>query len=186
MISFWKMWTFHDPYYEARKCANNLKETMDNFCDTALEPLTRRHKQYGDQTSDINAGKRGINTRLENTSIDFDAVHAKAIQDANSVIAIYYRHYCIRKVDPDPPYPDVITPDNASQFGVGVQETHRNLFESRKTRFNKFIHEEMPIWIEKLEDVFHKIENLIKRFRETILNMLNELNLASKSGVNST
>ena len=186
VISFWKMWTFHDPYYEARKCANNLKETMDNFCDTALEPLTRRHKQYGDQTSEINAGKRGINTRLENTSIDFDAVHAKAIQDANSVIAIYYRHYCIRKVDPDPPYPDVITPDNASQFGVGVQATHRNLFESRKTRFNKFIHEEMPIWIEKLEDVFHKIENLIKRFRETILNMLNELNLASKSGVNST
>ena len=44
VISFWKMWTFHDPYYEARKCANNLKETMDNFCDTALEPLTRRSK----------------------------------------------------------------------------------------------------------------------------------------------
>ena len=131
-------------------------------------------------------GKREIDTRLENTKIDFDAVHDKAIKDANNAIAIYYRYYCIRKVDPDPPYPVVITPANVSQFSIGVQAADWSLFDNRKARFNKFMSKDVPVWIKRLETILHTIEDLIKRFRETIFNMLNELTLASKSGVKST
>ena len=90
---------------------------------------------------------------LDDTRIDFHAVGDKAILEANNVFAIYYGHYCIRKVDPDPVRPIPISVDNAAQFGVGVPAADWALFENRKARFDRFIGEDVQGLIDKLKKV---------------------------------
>ena len=175
VISFWKMWTYYDPYQHARKCMNDLKEMRDNFSRTALEPLTQTRQQYDDQLSDMTVAPNEIIRVLDDTRIHYTAASDKAIRDANNVINIYYGFYCIRKVDPDPPRPVVITQDNAVQFGVGISAADQELFESRRTRFSRFIDEDVPRWTEKIKEILHMIETLIERFMEPVLDILNDL-----------
>ena len=186
VISFWKMWTHYDPYQEARKCMNDLKEMRDNFSRTALQPLTRTRQQYDDQLSDMTVAPKEIVRILDDTRIYYSAASDNAIRDANKIISIYYGYYCIRKVDPDPPRPAVLTQDNAAQFGVGISIADWNLFETRNVRFNRFIDEDVKKWAEKIKEILHMIETIIERFMEPVLDILNELAPAPMTGVKAT
>ena len=175
VLSFWKMWTHYDPYHEARKCMNDLKQLRDNFSHSALEPLTRKQQQFNKQLSHVAAIPNEIDRNLQETRVHYSAANDKAIKLANDVIDIYYRHYCVRKVDPDPVRPPAVSPDNAAQFSVGVSPADWELFEIRNLRFRKFIDQDVPNFNEKIREILHMIASLVAKFIEPVLDILNNL-----------
>ena len=175
IISFWKMWTHYDPYHEARKCMNDLKQMKDTFSHTALEPLTKKQKVYNKQLSDMGATPNEIDRRLGETRVQFSAANDEVIKRANEVIDIYYRNYCIRKIGPDPVRPPAISRDNAAQFSIGISPADWELFEMKSRRYRQFVDQDVPNCMERIRELLHMIASLVEKFIEPILDILNDL-----------
>ena len=56
-ISFWKMWSFLDPFKQARKCLDDLQATKDNFKKSVCADLNNAQNRYNEISAQIGKPK---------------------------------------------------------------------------------------------------------------------------------
>ena len=166
-ISFWKTWSFLDPYKQARKCVNDLENAKEKFEHEVYADLSEAENQCNRIESEINQMKVGIPNKFQKEESDFTRAHKGSITDTNRIFANYHRQYCKAKVDPDPERP-VVTLENAEEYGVGITEAERNYLAEMKTLLIGQIATATKEWVQKLHDILDKINQLIRKFQPVV------------------
>ena len=166
-ISFWKMWSFLDPYKQARKCVNNLKDAKKKFEQEVYADLGEMQDKCNNIDAEINRMKVGIPARFQKYEANFTHTHKSAIAGTNKIFASYYRQYCVAKVDPDPGEP-VVTLENAEKYGVGITDADRHYLAEMKRLLSDQIATATKEWVQKLHDILDKINQLIRKFQTVI------------------
>lgn len=166
-ISFWKMWSFLDPFEHARKCLNDLKDTKKEFEDAVCADLREARNKYKEINSKINMMGTEIPSKFQEKAAEFNLVHGTSIDETNRWFSDYHKQYCVMKVDPDPELP-VVTPETATEYKVGVTQAEWDFFNAMKTLLNEQINTATNEWIPKLHDILAQINDLIRRFKEVI------------------
>lgn len=167
-ISFWKMWSFLDPYKQARKCINDLQKNCENFRKDVCTSMVTMQDKFNTINRDINCLEAEIIAQFTRDEANFTRVHAASISETNSIFASYWQEYCPMKIDPDPEEP-IVTLENAQQLGVGIADAERQFFDEMKTLLESQVTTATQQWILKLHDVLKKISDLIRRFHDVIV-----------------
>ena len=166
-ISFWKMWSFLNPYQQARKCVKDLEDAKEKFEQDVYADLSEAEKQCNSIEAEINQMEVDIPTRFQREEANFTRVHQAAIAATNEIFASYHGEYCVKKVDPDPKKP-VVTLKNAEEYGVGITEAERVYLAEMNTLLSSQIATATEKWIQKLDDILARINQLIKKFQAVV------------------
>lgn len=172
-FSFWKMWSFLDPYKQARKCLNDFKTAQEDFKKDVFADLTMAQNKYNDIGAEIGQMKAEISAGFQQDEANFSLVHNEVIDKINEVFSSYHLKYCVMKVNPDPELP-VVTLENVSEYGGGITDANRRFFAEMKTLLDGQVDTAAQEWTPKLLDLLTKINALITRFQNVIIAKLLE------------
>ena len=165
--SFWKMWSFLDPYKQARDCENDLKDTKEEFERVVYKDLQDAQSKFESIETEIHQMEVGIPAGFKHHEIDFTRAHERAIAAINKVFAIYHRQYCVMKLDPDPEKP-TLTLENMEQYNVGIKDADRNHLAEMKGLLSGLIATATDEWVQKLHALLEKINQLIRKFQTVV------------------
>ena len=107
VISFWKMFSFMDPFLKPRRCQQNKQMVIERYQEAALKPIKDTQKQVNDALDCIANIVYRSTKEIEQQRANFKFRCAKAIKDSNASIAYYHSKYCPPHADPDPEIPDL-------------------------------------------------------------------------------
>ena len=172
-FSFWKMWSFLDPFKQARKCMDDLRVTTEKFEEGVCSDLNNAQNRCNDVSAQIRQWEAEIPNKFRFEEANFSRANGETIGKTNRVFAIYYQQYCVMKVDPDPDEP-IVTPENAAEYSAGITDADWRFFAEMKTLLHDQINTATQEWIPKLQDVLQEIIELIKRFNAVIVAKLLE------------
>ena len=131
VISFWKMFSFMDPYLRPRRCYQNKEEATREYENLALKSIKGAQNEVKEILKDIAVQTGKAEAAIQSESNDFDFRCAEAIRVSNEKIGYYHLHYCPFKANPDPERPDL--GDDQYDFSAArtmVSQTIRNLEET--------------------------------------------------------
>ena len=166
-VSFGKMWSFLDPYKQARDCENDLKNNEAEFKRAVYKDLQDAQDKFESIETEIHQMEVGIPVGLKQHEIDFTRAHERAIAAINKVFTIYHRQYCVMKLDPDPEKP-TLTLENMEQYNAGVKDADRNYLAEMKELLSGQIATATAEWVQKLHDLLDKINQLIRKFQPVV------------------
>ena len=173
-LSFWKAWSFRDPFEKARKCLNDFQRAQENYKTDALASLTKERAAFSDIRTKINQWDAEFPAKFQNTATDFNYAHGKAIDLTKQVFATYHALYQKVKVAPAPDFP-AITPDVEQQYGAGVTKNEWELLEEKKNSLNDWLENVRQEWIPIIQESIEKISELEDKFEKAIAARLAEL-----------
>ncbi len=106
IISFWKMFSYMDPYDRPRRCHENNERAINDYENTALKPIREAQNAVNEILKEIQIQLNKTQGVIEREIADFDYRCTEAIKDSNKSVDTYHHIYCPVKADPDPPKPD--------------------------------------------------------------------------------
>ncbi len=107
VISFWKMFSFMDPYLRPRRCHENREGAIEDYEDIALKSIRDGQQTVTDILQDIAIRVDKTQSIIQSEQADFEFRCSEAIREANEKIGYYHLKYCPVKVDPDPATPEM-------------------------------------------------------------------------------
>lgn len=173
-LSFWKAWSFRDPFEKARKCWNDLQNARKNYENDAVIELTNARTTFSEMNTQINRWTVEFPFKFQMTEGDFKRVHGEAITRTEEIFAAYHRIYCLGKVDPKPDFPEV-TAETVKALRIGVTEVNWTFFEDRKNAFNARLETATQEWTPAIQQCIEKIAELEEKYGTAIARMLTEL-----------
>jgi len=172
-ISFWKMWTFLDPYRKARKCWKQLTRQKDALRNSALNVLRGGVEQLQNCLGDATRIDSDMQNRLPSIRVDLQARHQLCIDQANVLIRQYHTIYCLNKVDPDPDCP-IIDDGNVANYAIGVKSEHMKVVDEVQ-EFRENWRTELGELTKKINQLIEKILSLIEQFETQLRTIISDL-----------
>ena len=107
VISFWKMFTFLDPFSRPRRGYDNRGLAIKEYEHIALEPLLDAQKSVSNILQAIALRIGQTRDAIQQEEADFDFRCSEAVRESVDKFGYYHLKYCPIKVDPDPQMPDI-------------------------------------------------------------------------------
>ena len=107
VISFWKMFSFMDPYSRPRRCLQNMDGVMKDYEDIALKSIRDAQKTVDGVLKDIAIRVDKTQDAIQSEKANFDFRCSEAIRECNKSVGYYHLNYCPAKFDPDPETPNL-------------------------------------------------------------------------------
>ena len=161
-ISFWKMFSFMDPFTRPRRCHNNKEEAIAHYTNVALKSVKDAQSHVADAQEKIVTLVEKTRNAIQSERANFEVKCAEAVRQGNAKIGYYHLKYCPVKADPDPPPPEL--DDSVYNFAPAkklVADTMTDLSNSCTTA-----HE---VWQPLLDDTMQKLVETNKRFQAVVI-----------------
>lgn len=162
IISFWKMFSFMDPFTRPRRVHKNKEEAITDYTKAALKSVNDAQAQVAEAQQKIVTLVHKTQNAIQSERADFEVKCAGTIRESNAKIGYYHLKYCPVKADPDPPPPEL--PDSSYNFAPAerlVSDTIGDLTNSCT--------EAQDTWQPLLNDTMQNLVETNKRFQAVVL-----------------
>ena len=166
VISFWKMFSFMDPFLRPRRCHENQQSAVKDYKDIALKPIKDAQETIGGVLQDlaIQVDKTQKTIQRERDSFEFKC--SETIKECTAKIGYYHLKYCPAKIDPDPQMPEL----GEEQYDFSsaqelVLRTIRDLEENCQQAKEE--------WQPALEKIRHSLASTHQRFQASVVAHIN-------------
>ncbi len=162
IISFWKMFSFMDPFTRPRRCHNNKEKAIANYTNAALKSVSDAQSQVAEAQEKIATLVDRTQNAIQRERANFEVKCAEAIRQSNAKIGYYHLKYCPVKADPDPPPPEL--DDSSYNFASAkklVDDTIADLSDSCTKA--------QDTWRPLLDDTMQKLVETNKRFQAVVV-----------------
>ena len=105
VISFWKMFSYMDPFLRPRRCHRNREDAIGEYEDIALKALRDAQQRVKDTIKDVAIRVDRVQDVVQNEKVNFEFKCSEAVRECGEHIGYYHLKYCPVKVDPDPEMP---------------------------------------------------------------------------------
>lgn len=162
LISFWKMFSFMDPYLRPRRCHQNLESTIADYENIALKSIKEAQYQVGETLKDVATRVDNTDGAIQGEKANFEFRCSETIGESNKMIGYYHLKYCPIKVDPDPEMPELssLRYDFASAQSF-VEETLANLEQNCKKANDE--------WKPLLQETIQKLVSTHQKFQAVVV-----------------
>lgn len=107
VISFWKMFSFMDPYLRPRRCHQNREMMIKGYESAALNSIADAKVTVKNVLKDIATRVAEAEQTIKGEDAKFQFSCSEAIRHCNAMIGYYHLKYCPMKADPDPEEPEL-------------------------------------------------------------------------------
>ena len=139
VISFWKVFSFMDPFHRPRRCYLERKSAIDEYKVTALRPIIDAEKEIQSLKIQLDTTIAETHKLVSQEQIDFDYECDHAALDCNADVNYYYLIYHPLQTDPDPDMPEFKVQDFLfSPAKKAIDNTIQNLEKYGETANNEW------------------------------------------------
>ena len=156
VISFWKIYSYLDPFVRPKRCHDNILSATEDFQQNALRPLEIAGREINETQKNLKVKVDETVKGLKNSGADFQFTQTTAIQNADKTAKAYHLAYCPAKIDPDPPRPEV----KEGKEYRSIFQAEQTLIEQRTENLNEQIKTARDKWEPKLVDAGGRIVDI--------------------------
>ena len=106
VISFWKVFSFMDPFHRPRRCYSERKSAIDEYKAKALRPIIDAKQEIHSLKGQLDATIAKTFKLISQEQIDFTYQCDHATLQCNADVNYYYLIYHPLQTDPDPDMPE--------------------------------------------------------------------------------
>ena len=162
VISFWKMFSFMDPFLRPRRCHENQQNAVHDYKDTALKPIKDAQAAVSSMRKDLRIQVEKAQKAKQSERDSFEFKCSETIRESNEKIGYYYLKYCPAKIDPDPKMPEL----REEQYDFSsAQELVSRTLEDLEKSCRKAENEWQPV----LEEIEHSLASTHQRFQASVV-----------------
>ena len=107
VISFWKMFSFMDPFLRPRRCYQSKDDLVKDYENVALKSIRDAQRTVSDTLQDVATQIQKAEQAIGSEKANFEFCCSRAVQNCNAMIDYYHLQYCPVKADPDPKKPEL-------------------------------------------------------------------------------
>ena len=107
VISFWKMFTFMDPFLRPRHCHYSRESAISDYENIALKSIREAQQRISDTLMDISISIDKAQNAIQSEKAGYEFRCSEAVRECTRKIGYYHLKYCPVKVDPDPEMPEL-------------------------------------------------------------------------------
>ena len=105
IISFWKTFSFMDPYFKPRRCHKDLEGTIASYKTIGLTPVSDKQREVAETIEQLTLLVEKSHDVIQHEQSDFQAKCSLAMSESSKMIDYYHLKYCPHRADPDPDKP---------------------------------------------------------------------------------
>ena len=162
VISFWKMFSFMDPYLQARRCHQNREKVMEEYKSAALNSITDAQTTVKNVLKDISTRVTEAEQTIKIEKARFEFSCSQAIRHCNAMIGFYHLKYCPMKADPDPEEPEL--GDAEYDFSSA-----RGLVSNRIENLEEYCRKATGEWQPVLQEADESLVSTQQRFQAVVV-----------------